>query len=671
MLVHGSIPVPVALPEMADQESPPRGFRPQSDSNPTRPRISPIWWVILAGLLVWNIITLLPSASQQVDISYSGFLAQVKSDNVKRVQIKGDSITGTFTQSITLAQAEAADGVTTTTSASTSTTSASTSTTTTVSFSEFKTTFPGTIGDPTLIGLLTEHGVVVDVVPVGTSWVAVVIDIVSFLFLIGLVWWMGRRMMQGQSGVLGFGKSKAREYTTERPDVSFDDVAGADEAKAELQQVVEFLKEPEKFYRLGAHLPRGFLLVGPPGTGKTLLARAVAGEASVPFLDISASEFVEMFVGVGASRVRDLFEKAKQVAPAIVFIDELDAVARRRGAGMGTVNDEREQTLNQLLTVMDGFDERQSVIVLAATNRPDVLDPALLRPGRFDRQIVVPLPDRKGRFGILQIHTRGLKLGPDVDLDKLARRTIGLSGADLANIANEAALLAAEHDADVVAGVDFAGAIDKVTLGAERHTPMTEHDRRVVAYHESGHTLVAWFSELADPVDKVTIIPHGMALGVTEQLPVEERVNYSRDYLRTRIAVMLGGRTSEEMVFGDFTTGAESDIIQATKLARRMVTRWGMGSFGPLSFDGDEDQPFLGFEMAQGRGVSEATQAHIDRDVGEIIGDQHRAARSILEAHREELDRLVELLMDHETVEAGELRSVLGPPSFEPVPSET
>jgi cell division protease FtsH len=641
---------------------------PDGGPTPPRPRISPIWWVILAGLLIWNFITLFGSTGQQAPISYTGFLAQVRADNVEKVQIKGDSITGTFLTPVTLAEVEAADGVTTTTTATASTTTAantSTTTTTPVQFTEFKTTFPATVGDPTLMTLLTQHGVVVDAVAVGTSWVGLVIDVLSFVFLIGLVWWMGRRMMQGQSGVMGFGKSKARQYTTERPKTAFNDVAGADEAKAELRQVVEFLREPEKFYRLGARLPRGFLLVGPPGTGKTLLARAVAGEASVPFLDISASEFVEMFVGVGASRVRDLFDKAKEVAPAIVFIDELDAVARRRGAGLGTVNDEREQTLNQLLTVMDGFDERQSVIVLAATNRPDVLDPALLRPGRFDRQIVVPLPDRKGRLGILQIHTRSLHLAPDVDLDKLARRTIGLSGADLANIANEAALLAAEHDVDSVRNEDFGAAIDKVTLGAERHTPMSDHDRRVVAYHESGHTLVAWYSALADPVDKVTIIPHGLALGVTEQLPAEERVNYSRDYLRTRIAVMLGGRTSEELVFGDFTTGAESDIVEATKLARRMVTRWGMGSFGPLSLDGDEDQPFLGFEMAQGRNVSEATQSRIDQDVQALIDGQHKAARSILETHREELDKLVELLMDHETVETEELRDVLGPPSFE------
>ncbi len=643
----------------------PRGQKSPGDGTPQRPKISKLWWILLGLLLVWNLVTWLDLTSKETQISYSGFLQQVTLDNVEHVQIKGDAITGTFVSPVTLAQVEAEDGVTTTTAATGTTT-----TTSTITFTEFKTTFPETVGDPSLIGLLTAHGVVVDAQSASTSWVGVVFDILSLVFLVGLVWWLGKRMMQGQSGMMSFAKSKAREYTTERPKTSFEDVAGAEEAKTELRQVVEFLKEPGKFHKLGARLPRGFLLVGPPGTGKTLLARAVAGEASVPFLDISASEFVEMFVGVGASRVRDLFEKAKQVSPAIVFIDELDAVARRRGAGLGTVNDEREQTLNQLLTVMDGFDERESVIVLAATNRPDVLDPALLRPGRFDRQIVVPLPDRKGRAGILRIHTANLHLDPDVNLDKLAARTMGLSGADLANIANEAALAAAERDADSVSAADFATAIDKVTLGAERHTPMTDEDRKIVAYHESGHTLVAWYSKLADPVDKVTIIPHGMALGVTEQLPAEERVNYSRDYLRTRIAVMLGGRSSEEIVFGDFTTGAESDIVQATKLARRMVTRWGMGSFGPLSLDGDEDQPFLGFEMAQGRNVSEATQSQIDQDVKQIIEDQHAAARSILETHRAELDRLVSMLIETETVEAYELRQVLGEPAFSEGPKE-
>jgi cell division protease FtsH len=646
---------------MNGRQSPPTGG--PEDARPpggTRPRLSPVWWVLLVGLIAWNVISLLGSSVTQAAISYSGFLAQIRADNVTTVQIKGDAITGTFKNPVTLAQVEAADGVTTTTQAGGSTT-----TTQPVEFNEFTTMFPSSVGDPSLIPLLDSHNVVVNVAAPGTSLVTLLGDILPFVFLIGLIWWMGRRMMQSQSGVLGFGRSKAREYTTERPQVSFEDVAGADEAKSELQQVVGFLKEPEKFHRLGARLPRGFLLVGPPGTGKTLLARAVAGEASVPFLSISASEFVEMFVGVGASRVRDLFDKAKQVAPAIVFIDELDAVARRRGAGLGTVNDEREQTLNQLLTAMDGFDERQSVIVLAATNRPDVLDPALLRPGRFDRQIVVPLPDRKGRLGILRIHTKKLNLTPDVDLDRIARRTIGLSGADLANIANEAALAAAEEDVEMVREADFDAAIDKVTLGAERHMPMTDHDRRVVAYHESGHTLVAWFSMLADPVDKVTIIPHGLALGVTEQLPAEEHVNYSRDYLQTRIAVMLGGRTSEEIVFEDFTTGAESDIVEATRLARRMVTKWGMGSFGPLSLNGDEEQPFLGYEIAQGRGLSEATQARIDGDVQAIIDEQHKAARTILEAHRDQLDALVGLLMEHETVEVEELRDTLGSPASE------
>jgi len=635
---------------------------------PQRPKLSPFWWIVLIGLLIWNAFSLLGSAPKKAPLPYTKFLSEVRADNVDRVQIKGDVIVGKLVHPISLAAVEAAAGITTTTAAGAKST---TTTTKVVQFTEFKTTFPQSVGDPRLLPLLEKHGVTVDVEPVTTTWTSVLINIFPFVLLIGLLWWMGKQTMQRQSGMFGFGKSKAREYTTERPDVSFADVAGAEEAKADLEQVIGFLKDPEKFHRLGAHLPRGFLLVGPPGTGKTLLAKAVAGEASVPFLNISASEFVEMFVGVGASRVRDLFQKAKDVAPSIVFIDELDAVARRRGAGLGTVNDEREQTLNQLLTEMDGFDERHSVIVLAATNRPDVLDPALLRPGRFDRQIVVPLPNLQGRQGILEIHTKNLNLSPDVDLARLARRTIGLSGADLANIANEAALMAAESGAETVGEKDFDAAVDKVTLGAERHMPMSEHDRRLVAYHESGHTLVAWYSRLADPVDKVTIIPHGLALGVTEQLPAEERVNYTRAYLLTRVAVMLGGRTSEELVFEDFTTGAESDIVEATKLARRMVTKWGMGSFGPLSLDGDEDQPFLGYELAQGRNVSEETQAQIDRDIRGIIGDQHKAARSVLERHREVLDRLVAALMDHETVEDGELREILGPPASEIDVSET
>jgi len=643
------------------------GKPPGPGGLPERPKLSPLWWFILIGLLIWNVFSILGSAPKKAPLPYTEFLRQVRADNVDQVQIKGDAIIGKLVRPISLAAVEAASGVTTTTAASGKST---TTTTKVVEFTEFKTTFPQSVGDPRLLPLLDEHGVIVNVEPATTTWTALLINVLPLALLVGVLWWMGKQTMQRQSGMLGFGKSKAREYTTERPDVSFADVAGAEEAKAELEQVIGFLKDPEKFHRIGAHLPRGFLLVGPPGTGKTLLAKAVAGEASVPFLNISASEFVEMFVGVGASRVRDLFQKAKDIAPAIIFIDELDAVARRRGAGLGTVNDEREQTLNQLLTEMDGFDERQSVIVLAATNRPDVLDPALLRPGRFDRQIVVPLPNLEGRQGILEIHTKKLQLSPDVDLAKLARRTIGLSGADLANIANEAALIAAEAGAKTVGEKDFDAAVDKVTLGAERHMPMSEHDRKLVAYHESGHTLVAWYSKLADPVDKVTIVPHGLALGVTEQLPAEERVNYTKGYLLTKVAVMLGGRTSEELIFEDFTTGAESDIVEATKLARRMVTKWGMGSFGPLSLDGDEDQPFLGYELAQGRNVSEETQAQIDRDIRGIIEKQHKAARSVLERHREVLDRLVGALIDHETVEDGELREILGPPASETMTSQ-
>lgn len=643
------------------------GKPPGPGGLPEQSKLAPIWWIILIGLLIWNAFAFLGSAPKKAPLPYTEFLHQVRAGNVERVEIKGDAISGKLIKPMSLAEVQAAAGVTTTTAAGKEST---TTTTTPVEFSEFKTTFPQSVGDPRLLPLLENHEVAVDVSPVSTTWTAILINVLPFVLLIGLLSWMGKRTMQGQSGLLGFGKSKAREYTTERPDVSFADVAGAEEAKADLQQVIGFLKDPEKFHRVGARLPRGFLLVGPPGTGKTLLAKAVAGEASVPFLNISASEFVEMFVGVGASRVRDLFQKAKDIAPAIVFIDELDAVARRRGAGLGTVNDEREQTLNQLLTEMDGFDERQSVIVLAATNRPDVLDPALLRPGRFDRQIVVPLPNLEGRQGILEIHTKKLHLAPDVDLAKLARRTIGLSGADLANIVNEAALMAAESGAETVGEKEFDAAVDKVTLGAERHMPMREQDQRLVAYHESGHTLVAWYSRLADPVDKVTIIPHGLALGVTEQLPAEERVNYSREYLRTKVAIMLGGRTSEELVFEDFTTGAESDIVEVTKLVRRMVTRWGMGSFGPLSLDGDEDTPFLGYEMARGRYVSEETQAQVDRDIQTIIAEQHKVALSVLEQHREALDRLVDALMDHETVEDDELREILGPSASEIASSE-
>jgi cell division protease FtsH len=427
------------------------------------------------------------------------------------------------------------------------------------------------------------------------------------------------------------------------------------------------LRNPQKYHDIGARIPRGVLMVGPPGTGKTLMARAVSGEAEVPFFIISASEFVEMFVGVGASRVRDLFEKAKAAAPSIIFIDELDAVGRRRGAGLGAVNDEREQTLNQLLVEMDGFDDRHEVILLAATNRPDVLDPALLRPGRFDREITVSLPDRRGREGILKIHSRGLRLAPDVSLTIMARSTTGFSGADLANLCNEAALIAARAGHDQVSMQDFEEALDRIILGAARSTILSDHDRKVVAYHEAGHALVAWLLPNADPVHKVTIIPRGRALGVTEQLPGEDQVNYSREYLLSRIAVMLGGRTAEELAIGDITTGAENDLVEATRLARRMVTRWGMGALGLMAIQSDEEQPFLGYELAQGHDYSEETSARIDKYIQQLLENQHGEVKNLLTRSREKLESLVEALLREETIDKDELTTILGERIYEPV----
>jgi cell division protease FtsH len=471
---------------------------------------------------------------------------------------------------------------------------------------------------------------------------------------------MGRQVSKQQFGIFSFGRSRARRYAGDRSRVTFDDVADAGEAKGELRQVVEFLRNPKKYHDLGARIPRGVLLVGPPGTGKTLMARAVAGEAEVPFFNISASEFVEMSVGVGASRVRDLFEQANSAAPAIVFIDELDAAGRRRGAGVGTVDDEREQTLNQLLVEMDGFDERHEVIVLAATNRPDVLDPALLRPGRFDRQITIRLPDRSGREGILRIHTRSLHLAADVDLRVLAQTTTGLSGADLANLSNEAALTAARNNHHQVMVSDFEEALDKVLLGDVRPILLDAHDRKVVAYHESGHALVAWLTPGADPVRQVTIIPRGRTLGVTKQLPGDDHYNYSRDYLMVRLAVMLGGRVSEEIALNDITTGAENDLVEATRLARQMVTRWGMGSLGPVAFQTDERQPFLGYKVAQGKDYSETTAARVDENVEALLRARYETVRELLTRTRGQLDRLVLVLLQEETIGQERLIQILG-----------
>jgi cell division protease FtsH len=593
---------------------------PEQESNP--PRFNWIWWIVLLAIAAWNLLAFWPSAAPEVTIPYSAFVSQIRSGNVSQVEIAGDEITGTLIQPITWPVATPDSMATPQPSAS-------------QTYTAFETTFPETVGDPSLISLLEQYNVEVDVTQPPTPWFTILLtDGLPVVLLLLVIVWMGRQAARGQGSILGFGRSKPQVVVGDRPDVTFEDVAGADEAKLELQEVVDFLRQPAEYHDLGARIPRGVLLIGKPGTDKTLLARAVAGEAGVPFFNISASEFVEMFVGVGASRVRDLFDQAKASAPSIVFIDELDAVGRRRGSGLGTVNDEREQTLNQLLVEMDGFDERHEAIVIAATNRPDVLDPALLRPGRFDREVVVSLPDRRGREGILRIHSRDLQLAPDVDLSELVRATTGLSGADLANLCNEAALTAARHDHTRITMQDFVEAQDRILLGEVRSLLLEEGDRRVIAYHEAGHAVAAWFLPEADSVRKVTIIPHGLALGVTEQLSGEDRYNYSLSYLLSRIAVMLGGRTAEEIAIGDVTSGAENDLLEATRLARRMVTRWGMGTIGLAAFEADSEQPFLGYELAQGRDYSEATAARIDEEVQHILQDRHQVVHDLLTQHR-------------------------------------
>ena len=480
------------------------------------------------------------------------------------------------------------------------------------------------------------------------------------LFIIGIWVFMLRQMQSGGNKALSFGKSRAKLLNNQQKRVTFKDVAGVEEAKEELQEIIEFLKEPQKFQKLGGRIPKGVLMMGPPGTGKTLLARAIAGEANVPFFSISGSDFVEMFVGVGASRVRDLFEQGKKNAPCIVFIDEIDAVGRHRGAGLGGGHDEREQTLNQLLVEMDGFESNDGVILIASTNRPDVLDPALLRPGRFDRRVVVSRPDVRGREGILKVHTRKIPLGEDVDISVIARGTPGFTGADLANLVNEAALNAARYNKKLVAMSDFELAKDKVLMGAERRSMViSNEEKRVTAYHEAGHTLVGLKVPNADPVHKVTIIPRGMALGLTQQLPEGDRHNYSEEYLLGQIAILMGGRIAEESFLGSITTGASNDIERATELARAMVCEYGMSDMGPLTFGKKEEQIFLGREIAQHRDFSEETAIKIDEQVKKIITAQYQRARDIIEENREVMVKLSECLLERETLDAVEIRRIV------------
>ncbi|HXH65647.1 MAG TPA: ATP-dependent zinc metalloprotease FtsH [Candidatus Limnocylindrales bacterium] len=492
------------------------------------------------------------------------------------------------------------------------------------------------------------------------DWVLILLNALPLLLLAGFVFFLMRQMQAGGNKALSFGKSRARLLSAQQKKATFKDVAGSDEAKEELQEIIEFLKDPQKFQKLGGRIPKGVLLVGPPGTGKTLLARAIAGEANVPFFSISGSDFVEMFVGVGASRVRDLFEQGKKNAPCIIFIDEIDAVGRHRGAGLGGGHDEREQTLNALLVEMDGFESNEGVILIAATNRPDVLDPALLRPGRFDRRVVVARPDVKGREEILRVHTRKVPLSDDVDLSIIARGTPGFSGADLANLVNEAALWAARQNRKFVAMDDFEMSKDKVLMGVERKSMiLSDEEKRNTAYHEAGHALVAAMTPGADPVHKVTIIPRGMALGLTMQLPEADKHTYTKEFLEGMLAVLMGGRSAEEIFLGHITTGAGNDIERATDIARNMVCEWGMSDLGPLAFGKKEEAIFLGREIAQHRDFSEDTALQIDREVKRIVSNGYEAAKNLLSSNRELLDRIAQALLVREVLDANEVKLLM------------
>jgi cell division protease FtsH len=514
--------------------------------------------------------------------------------------------------------------------------------------------------DPDLLPFLRQQGVVIDIVPQASSfWMSMGSALLQILFLVA-IWMFFMRQMQGGGKAMTFAKSRARLLSEDQKRVTFADVAGIDEAKAELSEIVDFLREPKKFVRLGGRIPKGVLLMGSPGTGKTLLARAIAGEAGVPFFSISGSDFVEMFVGVGASRVRDMFLQGKKAAPCIMFIDEIDAVGRHRGAGLGGGHDEREQTLNQLLVEMDGFEPNDGLILIAATNRPDVLDPALLRPGRFDRQVVVPVPDLKGREQILVVHSRRVPMAPDVNLSVVARGTPGFSGADLENLINEAALLAARSDKDKVEAADLDAARDKMMMGVERKSMMmSEEEKRTIAWHEAGHTLISVLSPGLDPLHKVSIIPRGRALGVTVSLPAEDKYIYGRDYFKARLVMMLGGRVAEEVALNQMTTGAGNDIERATDLARNMVCKYGMSeAMGPQAFGKKEEQIFLGREIAQHSDYSEATAQRIDQEVSDLMRQAHQQATAIITKHRDSLKGLAERLLEKETIDAEEVMDV-------------
>ncbi len=586
-----------------------------------------VFWlvIVVSAFLLWTVVKQGSAGQKDKEVNFSQFMSDVDQGNVKEVTIIGMEVRGKFQN----------DG------------------------SLFHTTVPANY--PDMIKTLRDKGVNITIKDISNgSWPSWLLNLAPLVLLAALWFFMIRQMQTGGNKALSFGKSRARLLSMQQKKVTFKDVAGVEEAKEELKEIIEFLREAQKFQKLGGRIPKGVLLVGPPGTGKTLLARAVAGEANVPFFSISGSDFVEMFVGVGASRVRDLFEQGKKNAPCIIFIDEIDAVGRHRGAGLGGGHDEREQTLNQLLVEMDGFESNDGVILMAATNRPDVLDPALLRPGRFDRRVVVSRPDVRGREEILRVHTRKIPLAEDVDLSVLARGTPGFSGADLANMVNEAALAAARQNRKAVLMYDFELAKDKVLMGVERKSLLlSEDEKKVTAYHEAGHALVAAKLPNSDPLHKVTIIPRGMALGVTMQLPIDDKHNYTKEYLETEIAIMMGGRIAEEMFLNQMSTGAGNDIERATELARKMVCEFGMSDLGPLTFGKKEEQIFLGREIAQHRDYSESTAVKIDEEVRRIIGQGYDTAKSILGGNHDTLVRIALALLDREVLDANEIKLVI------------
>ena len=628
----------------------PGGSAPQG----TSPNRGNSWLRWLIFIIVINLLFYAPlifgssSGQSTINLSYTNFLQQVQQGNVKDVTLTGNAVSGDFKTPLRKPQSGSSNGTT--------------------AYSQFTSFVPET-GDPTLLPLLEKNGVQVNAQPVQIPWWQTALTLLLNALPILLLAYFGYmalrsvRQSQQSGGIFGVGRSRAKLYDEERPSTTFADVAGVDEAKQDLREVIDFLRNPQRYLAIGAHIPKGVLLVGPPGTGKTLLARAVAGEAGVPFFSASATSFVELFVGVGASRVRDLFEQAKKNAPCIVFIDEIDAIGRTRsGAAAFASNDEREQTLEELLVELDGFEQRDAIVVLSATNRPDVLDPALLRPGRFDRQVTVDLPERRGREAILRIHVRKVPLSPDVNLEELARATPGFSGADLANLVNEAALAAARRGQTQVARQDFEEALDKLLLGGKREALMDERERQIVAYHEGGHALVAAVLPDVDPLYKVTIVPRGRALGVTQFLPEEDRRNVPRTYLMERLAVALGGRSAEELALGEITTGAENDLKEATQLARRMVSEWGMGDqTGPVVYDLANGSAYLSQQALEDhpRVYSEATAQRLDSEVEQLMTQAHQQARSVLTEHRDALERLAQALQQEEVLERDQVLAIV------------